>query len=260
MFWYYWAGYTIITYPQQLGVILTSALKVFNIQPIEKAVESDGKVLDVHTVFSTIQGEGPFAGQPAVFVRLAGCNLQCPLCDTEYTHGRMQLSIPMLYDTILDVISGYRPLIVITGGEPLRQNIAPFVSFMLMKGYRVQIETNGSLYRELPFGNPDLTIVCSPKSGKLNEQLIRHVKAFKYVGKSGDLDVTDGLPIHALDHPVGKRVARPPVGFPRQATYLQPVDTQDEAENKIHLQAVMSSVRNFGYTLCLQTHKIINVP
>ena len=38
--------------------------------------------LDVHSIFHTIQGEGPYCGHPAVFIRLAGCNLQCPGCDT----------------------------------------------------------------------------------------------------------------------------------------------------------------------------------
>lgn len=236
--------------------------KVFNIQPIEKMVDEDGKSLDVHSIFPTIQGEGPFAGQPAVFIRLAGCNLQCPLCDTEYTAGRQRLSVPVIFDTVLDHAppGGYRPLIVLTGGEPFRQNIQPLVQFLLDKGYRVQIETNGSLFRPLPYGNPALTVVCSPKSGKLNSDLLFHIKAFKYVAKSGDIDIYDGLPIHALDHPVGKKVARPPFGFPRTSVYLQPVDVQDVAENQIHLRAVVASVRNFGYTLCLQTHKIINVP
>ena len=49
-----------------------------NIQPIEKReLSTDGSV-QVHSIFYTLQGEGPFAGQPAVFVRLAGFNLQCP--------------------------------------------------------------------------------------------------------------------------------------------------------------------------------------
>ena len=55
--------------------------------PEKQQLRGDG-LLAVHSIFYTIQGEGPFAGETAVFVRLAGCNLQCPLCDTDYTSDR----------------------------------------------------------------------------------------------------------------------------------------------------------------------------
>ena len=94
---------------------------MINIQPIEKiehyGVPDDGG-LDVHSIFPTIQGEGPFVGQPAIFIRLAGCNLQCPLCDTEYTEGRIRLSVPVIFDAVQEHIRLFAPLIVITGGEP----------------------------------------------------------------------------------------------------------------------------------------------
>lgn len=60
-----------------------------NQQPREKQARGDGKLLDVVEIFPTIQGEGPFAGRPAVFVRLAGCNLQCPGCFSASTVIRM---------------------------------------------------------------------------------------------------------------------------------------------------------------------------
>lgn len=235
--------------------------KVINVQPVEKLEAGDGRSLDVHSIFSTVQGEGPFVGHAALFIRLAGCNLQCPLCDTEYTQGRQRLSTAAILDTLLDLAppGGYRPLIVITGGEPLRQPIEPLVS-ALLQGYRVQIETNGSLYQPLPFLAPNLTVVCSPKSGKLNAELLPYINYFKYVVKHDDVDVYDGLPTHALDHPVGKRVARPPEGFPRHKVFIQPVDIQDSMENEASLRAAMTSARNFGYTLCIQTHKLLQLP
>ena len=51
-----------------------------NTQPTEKRTNSQN--LDITEIFFTIQGEGPFSGHRAVFIRLAGCNLQCPACDT----------------------------------------------------------------------------------------------------------------------------------------------------------------------------------
>ncbi|WP_404603863.1 4Fe-4S cluster-binding domain-containing protein, partial [Raoultella planticola] len=89
--------------------------------------------LEVHSIFSTIQGEGPFCGRPAVFVRLAGCNLQCPGCDTEYTQNRERLNYGSILQNIEERLmstSSNANLIVISGGEPFRQNIAPFCDFL----------------------------------------------------------------------------------------------------------------------------------
>lgn len=238
-------------------------IPIYNDQPIEKPEPEDVAVagLDVHSIFSTLQGEGPFVGNPAVFVRLAGCNLQCPLCDTEYVAGRSRFSIPGIYDAILDLKTSYNPLIVITGGEPFRQkNLGEFCYFLIAKGMRVQIETNGTLYRgDLPWFSPDLTIVCAPKAAKVNPNLVPRINAWKYVVKLGDVDM-DGLPIHVLDHTVAKRVARPPVGVSKQKIYVQPADEQDLNKNADNLQVAMRSVMQHGYTLCLQTHKILELP
>lgn len=235
-----------------------------NVQPIEKAEPGDLSVagLDMHSIFLTMQGEGPFVGQPAIFVRFAGCNLQCPLCDTQYTEGRSRFSIPGIYDAILEHVTGtWRPLIVITGGEPFRQrNLGDLCKFLLDKGFRVQIETNGTLYQTLPWHSRDLTVVCSPKAGKVNAQLLPRIGYFKYVVTAGDVAM-DGLPNRALEHAAGPRgVARPPEGFARERIYVQPVDTCDDAENKEHLAVAMQSCRQHGYSLCLQTHKLLDLP
>ncbi|WP_046973456.1 7-carboxy-7-deazaguanine synthase QueE, partial [Dyella japonica] len=96
----------------------------------------------------TIQGEGPFCGQPAVFVRLAGCNLQCPGCDTNYTSNRKKMSHSDIWQEIVHVTGEAKTkLVVITGGEPFRQpEVVNFINYLIdMKGYRVQVETNGTM-------------------------------------------------------------------------------------------------------------------
>ena len=166
--------------------------------------------LKVHSIFKTIQGEGPFAGEPAVFIRLYGCNLQCPLCDTDYTSQYVDVNP----EAILIAVSAFltpNKLVVITGGEPFRQDIGPSVRLLLKAKIRVQIETNGTLYlRGFPYWNLGVTIVCSPKTGKVNKKLALFIDAYKYV-LHADTMADDGLPIRALDHETGsKRVARQP--------------------------------------------------
>lgn len=223
-----------------------------NEQPIEKQQHHPDGVLHVHSIFHTIQGEGPFAGQRAVFIRLAGCNLQCPGCDTIYADKRQ----PIHPDALLTAVEQYglSNLVVITGGEPFRQNIEPLVLRLLHTGHKVQIETNGTLYNHLPWGHSNLTVVCSPKTGKLNPQLQFHINAYKYVIKAGSVSEEDGLPIQVLDHPVREAVARPLAG---RSVYVQPMDEKDEGLNYNNLQAAAQSAMNFGYTLGVQLHKLI---
>lgn len=253
-------------------------MQLINTQEIEKPVKlPPGAMpyrheLQVNSIFYTMQGEGPFAGRTSVFVRLAGCNLQCPLCDTEYTKREafrpcdIVDKVVKAFDNAVQVnpFDGPlwytpKPLVVITGGEPLRQPIENLVEHLLVAGYAVQIETNGTLYRDLPFNNPDLTIVCSPKAGTINKRLMEHVDAFKYVAGWEDLEYSpDGLPMKALDHSNGGGLARP-AGWWRGEIYLQPADHKDEQTNNQNLCAVVRSCLQNGYRLCLQMHKYADI-
>lgn len=237
-----------------------------NNQPIEKRRESDGSSLEIHSVFNTIQGEGPFTGHSAVFIRLAGCNLQCPACDTDYTQGRWN-STPSSVCQFVREMREPPSLAVITGGEPFRQNIHPLVELLLAEGYTVQIETNGTLppptidFAEMCSLNTNESnrcfVVCSPKAGRVNTVTASLACAYKYVMAHDSVD-TDGLPLLALDHTAFPRVARPPAGF-KGKIYLQPCDDKDDAINQVNLQACVNSVMLHSYKLQLQIHKIINV-
>lgn len=231
-----------------------------NTQPAEKRVTGDGTVIAVNSIFYTIQGEGPFAGMPAVFVRMAGCNLQCPMCDTEYTARQ-----PMTPAAVLGAVNeesrraSRKPLVVITGGEPFRQPIGMMAKQLLEAGYRVQVETNGTLFLPaFPYWHKGLTIVCSPKTGNVHKQLLPSIAAFKYVATAESLWPADGLPDKALDHPAAPMLFRPPSEWQGEI-YLQPVDEQDDKRNAANQSAVVRSCLRHGYRLCLQTHKIIGV-
>lgn len=232
-----------------------------NEQPIEKLERSPDGTLDVHSIFYTIQGEGPFCGEPAIFVRLAGCNLQCPGCDTDYTSTRRRHSVAILkakVDELKDdeYPEAPNPLVVITGGEPFRQNILYLVRALLREGYRVQIETNGTLSppEELPI---EAVIVVSPKTGKINEKTADRMHALKYVVRAGAV-CKDGLPTRALDHTCSPVVAKPPEDF-KGKVYIQPMDENNIVSNRRNLEAAKASCMMNGHTLQIQVHKLIGV-
>jgi organic radical activating enzyme len=239
-----------------------------NNQPIEKKCDNAGDVdVDVHSIFYTIQGEGPFCGTPALFIRLAGCNLQCPLCDTDYTSRRFTYDPDTLAQTAMAMFprtnTGSK-LVVITGGEPFRQNIAKLLENLIRLGAYVQIETNGTL--PPPRADVDwnintgqrrgVYIVVSPKTGKVNSTVETLSCAYKYVVREGHI-ADDGLPFTALDHTAHPQVARPP--SKHKTVYIQPVDEQEPHANQGNLNAAIDSCMAHGYILQLQVHKIIDL-
>lgn len=225
--------------------------------PTKSIAAQSGNDLQVHSIFYTIQGEGPYAGMPAVFLRLAGCNLQCPGCDTEYTEGARDMDVGDICEAIECAWPNMlrSPLVVITGGEPFRQNLTVLTRTFVAMGWRVQIETNGTMPPS--DGLPDsVTIVCSPKTGRINSYLRDRVDAWKYVTTDYDIAPSDGLPIIALGHSNRGGLARPTNEAP---VYLQPMDEQDDKLNAANTKAVVESCMRHGHRLCLQMHKIVGV-
>jgi 7-carboxy-7-deazaguanine synthase len=235
-----------------------------NEQPIEKSIIHPDGLLDVHSIFYTIQGEGPFAGTPAVFIRLAGCNLQCPHCDTEYTQGR-QFGHPESIAKYVGSIGQPKGLVVITGGEPFRQNLSKLFFELLIRSHYVQVETNGTLppseqhYSLNSDHRHGVYIVCSPKTGKINQDTLREACCLKYVLDTDSMNPEDGLPIRALGHTTNPQIARPPQPWDRPV-YLQPMDTGDPERNQRNIKAVTESCMKHGYILQLQIHKYLGVP
>lgn len=233
-----------------------------NTQKPEPRVSGDGSTLDLHSIFFTIQGEGPFAGHRSIFIRLAGCNLQCPGCDTEYTQGRQPWSVEDIMREVLTLTTHHNAgkcLIVLTGGEPLRQNIGMLLDGLSMMGHSIQIESNGVYAPDNAtwylIVNNQVSLVVSPKTMRIHPENEKIACAFKYVLDHRSV-ADDGLPIKALDHPAAKGVARPPAGKP---VYINPYDAKDEHLNKLNLQAATQSAMRHGYILGVQLHKIIGV-
>lgn len=240
------------------------SLPTLNAQPIEKQARGDGLSLEVQEIFDTVQGEGPFAGTPAIFIRLAGCNLQCPLCDTDYTSKRMRITLERIAREVNHAEGDrVRSLVVLTGGEPLRQPLGPLVTMLRTSGFQVQIETNGTLFDESLNGADgrhlfsEIMVVCSPKTVKTNPHLHPYITAYKYVVEDGKVDPEDGLPMSVLGN--GNRVARPHPGF-KGKVYVQPCDSKDPQVNEANTRLALKVCQQFGYTLCLQLHKILGLP
>ncbi len=95
-------------------------------------------------LYKSVQGESSFTGLPCIFVRLAGCNLRCAWCDSEYTFTGGK---PFTADEIVAQIEALQPchLIEFTGGEPMLQarELLPLMRRLLDSGYTVMMETSG---------------------------------------------------------------------------------------------------------------------
>lgn len=143
----------------------------------------DSLIYPIVEVFHSIQGEGFHSGRPAIFVRFAGCNLECPWCDTDH-HVKEHLSLVQLYTRIMSLIqqTGIR-FVVLTGGEPTLYKIHPLIEALTSWAY-IAIETNGinihKVHRSLKPGViPWITI--SPKPGHVNYKHLRLANEVKVV-------------------------------------------------------------------------------
>jgi organic radical activating enzyme len=118
--------------------------------------------MKVNEIFYSLQGEGCHSGTPAVFVRLSGCNLRCPFCDTRHEHGT-EMSVAEVVEAVRQYPAH---LVVVTGGEPALQLTPSLVDALHAAGRRVAVETNGT--RPLP-ANVDW-VTLSPKDAFLGPQ------------------------------------------------------------------------------------------
>lgn len=217
---------------------------MFGSNPIRPPVAGDGQRLDVQHIFATLQGEGPLAGVPAAFIRLGGCNLACDFCDTEFESfsSRSLEEIMCQLRTLPPA-----PLAVITGGEPLRQNVVPLCDALLAAGYAVQIETNGTLWRPL---DTRVTVVCSPKASsgryhRLREDVLQRADALKFI-------VSQSHPVYRDIPDVGQGEYGIPV-------FVQPMDEQDPGKNEANRLHAAHLAMQTGARLSLQLHKILGM-
>jgi 7-carboxy-7-deazaguanine synthase (Cx14CxxC type) len=208
----------------------------------------------VKEIFYSIQGEGFYAGRPAVFCRFAGCNLWsgkeedredalCKFCDTDFvgfdgTEGGKYLSARELAIKVrqfwpLADVKVAKPFVVCTGGEPLLQLDAALITALHEAGFEVAVETNGTIIS--PSG---IDWICvSPKAD---------VELLQLCG--------DELKL-VYPQPGAEPEKYAHLNF--QHFFLQPLDGPDlESNTKLALQYCLA---NPQWRLSLQLHKILKV-
>ena len=119
--------------------------------------------IKVSEIFTSFQGEGPYVGVPATFLRLYGCNLNCQWCDTDISTYEM-LSVDDVAEILMTQMEFNNiNLLVITGGEPTLQmeEIKRLIK-EIPEDIKIQLETNGSIFEYLP----EIEYVISPKEDK----------------------------------------------------------------------------------------------
>ncbi|HEX6661152.1 MAG TPA: 7-carboxy-7-deazaguanine synthase [Sphingomicrobium sp.] len=206
----------------------------------------------VKEAFLTLQGEGVQAGSRAVFLRFAGCNLwsgreedraaaQCNFCDTDFVgtdgEGGGKFSAA---DELADHIAALwgpsreRRLVVITGGEPMLQLDRALVDALHQRGFRVAVETNGTLPAV-----EDLDWICvSPKAG--TDVVQRSGHELKLVWPQRGLDPAE------LE------------GWDFEHFLVQPMDCVDSAAARD--AAIALAMERPKWRLALQAHKVLGLP
>jgi 7-carboxy-7-deazaguanine synthase (Cx14CxxC type) len=205
----------------------------------------------VKEIFLTLQGEGMQAGRRAVFLRFSGCNLwsgrerdrplaSCTFCDTDFVgtdgeNGGRYADAGALADAAARIwVEGERPLVVITGGEPMLQLDNELIDALHARGFEIAVETNGTL--PAPSG---IDWICvSPKAG--TEIVQCSGNELKLVWPQ------DGVDPHEF------------AGWSFEHFLIQPMDRADGQPTVA--AAIDFVLANPRWRLSLQTHKLLGLP
>lgn len=245
---------------------------MFGLNPVRSRTDNP-LLLAVQEVFPTIQGEGPFAGMPSTFIRLAGCNLACHFCDTEFeTNINNMVPVEEIVRQVHALPEHQQRLVVITGGEPLRQNLGLLMNMLLWHAgsrvRQVQLETAGTLWDprlDAYVEGDHLTIVCSPKTPKVNTRVSELCHHWKYIIRGDDASGEDGLPMQGTqpgNKHLEQQIWRRPGGWlPQDTVWVSPCDEHDEGGESTRLNTTIVGriAMKHGYRVSLQMHKILGV-
>jgi len=226
----------------------------------------------VNEVFASIQGEGSYTGIASIFIRMQGCDVGCPWCDTKHTWktdieqridvdeiarraflpivsespGFAQYGPNELLGLVYQIARG-RALrhVVITGGEPALYDLSPLITVLRGGGFQVQVETSGT--EHVPM-RTDYWLTLSPKikmpGGKivLPTSWLRCNEIKLPVGKQKDIDL-----FVEESEQWQKLISTRPI-------FLQPLSQSSKATELCVEQAMER-----GWRVSLQTHKFVGL-
>ncbi|MEM9483869.1 MAG: 7-carboxy-7-deazaguanine synthase QueE [Cyanobacteria bacterium P01_F01_bin.116] len=105
---------------------------------------SSSSSLPIVETFHSIQGEGLWTGTSAFFIRLAGCDVGCPWCDTKISWSPKHHDRVAIAELVQQAQTASPFMVVITGGEPLMHDLAPLTHALKQAGLRIHLETSGA--------------------------------------------------------------------------------------------------------------------
>ena len=208
--------------------------------------------LKVVEIFRTVEGEGKWVGLPVSFIRLEGCNLRCPWCDTPYSYDGKSFQEIEIDSLVSEVEKIGLKRVCITGGEPfLTPQLPDLIKKLLEKGFTVLVETNGTLWIEdiKAVKNEKLFITCSPKppSYFIHPELLPFITELKFV-------VDESLNISHIINEKTENILK------NDFVVLQPESNRPEMVKKaLDLQ---DQILKAGYEsrIIPQCHKILGLP
>lgn len=192
-------------------------------------------------IFDSIQGEGTHMGRYVTFIRLSGCNLRCPWCDTKNSWDG-----PYTEMTVAEIIDKvpYPCNVVITGGEPtIHEHLHDLIDALQKCACYVMIETNGT--NNVPVGLDWVTASPKPPDYFLDPQLIPWIDELKYV-------ITDDFNEHRAI-PEGIR------NLFDKRIWLQPDGTNDQTMERAWQKCFEMVQEDHRLRVGVQLHKIMEV-
>lgn len=203
----------------------------------------------IREMFYSLQGEGFWSGLPMTFIRFAGCNKECAFCDTVHTPHTLETAI----DDFLTVFRLDRsPHICFTGGEPLLQLDGELLVRLQDRGFKIHLETNGSL--TIPKINCFFSITISPKDIAVNQNLIHQIATSGIADLKIIVDSKNQANSWCMMEEWGK--------FNWRRRFLQPCTSTNPNTTQANQQLAVDWVKDKRgvWMLSLQTHKMINIP
>lgn len=193
--------------------------------------------MKINEIFYSIQGEGFYAGTPAIFVRFAQCNLNCAFCDTDFVRFTEMTEEEIVAEVCR--IGNPATHVILTGGEPSLQVTASLCDKLHEAGKVIHIETNGThaVAEGIDF------ITCSPKLEycKHAELCVQRIDELKVVftGKN-DMALYENIQA--------------------QHYFLQPCDVGNDAENRRIIAATVGYCKaNPKWNISVQIHKVLAI-